>query len=161
MAWVGDSKFTICSTNNIIKNNCANIQAHHANVRNERFRIFGNNGEIRETFDGIHRVFLRGRIYPGLKTTRSIGDLLAHQIGVTSEPEIKQIPLQLGDKYMIVGVDCLWEYFSCQEIINFILKLPVSDRELHGSTSEKIFQRIRDTAGSMKHNDLTFIISFF
>jgi hypothetical protein len=39
------------------------------------------------------RVYVRGRMYPGLSTTRSLGDLLAHQIGVTSEPSVKVINL--------------------------------------------------------------------
>ena len=59
---------------------------HKASDETEAFRIYSNMGEIRETSDGEQRVFLRARMYPGLKTTRSVGDLLAHQIGVTSEP---------------------------------------------------------------------------
>lgn len=33
-------------------------------------------------------------MYPGLTISRSLGDLIAHQIGVTSEPEFVSYELQ-------------------------------------------------------------------
>ena len=119
VSWVGDSMFTICSSNNTPKTckskqcqkKCSHALPHRASRQKEKFRIFGNKGEIRITDDYYHRVFLRGRVYPGMKTTRSIGDLLAHQIGVTSEPDFIHYKIS-GDKYLIVGTDCLWESFT-------------------------------------------------
>jgi hypothetical protein len=59
----------------------------------ELHRIYQNKGEVKSGLalsgDKKPRVYVRGRMYPGLSTTRSLGDLLAHQIGVTSEPSIK------------------------------------------------------------------------
>ena len=59
----------------------------------ELTRIYKSRGEVKTgntlTGDKKPRVYVRGRTYPGLSTTRSLGDLLAHQIGVTSEPSIK------------------------------------------------------------------------
>ena len=123
----------------------AGVEPHIAKLQSEKFRIFGQKGEIRQTDDSIHRVFLRGRIYPGMKTTRSIGDLLAHQIGVTSEPSFKYVDVNHTDKFLIVGVDCLWDNFSShQELIDFIAKMPVSEKDVHGSISDKIYQKVRD-----------------
>jgi serine/threonine protein phosphatase PrpC len=55
-------------------------------------RIYSNKGEVKTGLtlsgDKKPRVYVRGRMYPGLSTTRSLGDLLAHNIGVTSEPSI-------------------------------------------------------------------------
>jgi hypothetical protein len=42
------------------------------------FRIYDNRGEVRQTNDGKHRIFLRARMYPGLKVSRTIGDLIPH-----------------------------------------------------------------------------------
>jgi hypothetical protein len=39
------------------------------------------------------RIYVRGRTFPGLSTSRSLGDLLAHHIGVTSEPSVRIINL--------------------------------------------------------------------
>ena len=55
-----------------------NKPAHKPDVNEEKFRIYNEKGEIRETSDGVSRVFLRGRMYPGLKVSRSIGDLIPH-----------------------------------------------------------------------------------
>lgn len=87
VAWVGDSKFAICERNNTNKiKSSENCHPHTAKLASEKYRIYDNNGEVRQTIDQSDRVFLRGRMFPGMKTTRSLGDLIAHQIGVTSEP---------------------------------------------------------------------------
>ena len=39
--------------------------------------------------DAPHRVFVRGRPFPGLSMSRSIGDTIAALVGVISEPEVK------------------------------------------------------------------------
>ena len=38
-----------------------------------------------------HRVFVKDHLFPGLAMSRAIGDGIAHQIGVVSEPEIVQV----------------------------------------------------------------------
>jgi len=32
------------------------------------------------------RVYVRARMFPGISISRSLGDFMAHKIGVTSEP---------------------------------------------------------------------------
>ena len=60
------------------KNMFLNDAGHHPSLEKEKFRIYNNRGEIRETSDGLQRIFLRARMYPGLKITRTIGDLIPH-----------------------------------------------------------------------------------
>ena len=76
IAWTGDCPAILWgnSRENIIQNN----PLHKPSIDAERFRIYNNRGEIRETDDGVQRVFLRGRMYPGIKLSRSIGDLIPH-----------------------------------------------------------------------------------
>ena len=66
---------------------------HTPSNQNELNRIYANRGEVKKGSltigDKKPRVFVRGRTYPGLSTTRSLGDLLAHHIGVTSEPSVR------------------------------------------------------------------------
>ena len=52
--------------------------AHSPEIPSEKYRIYDNRGEIRETNDGKQRIFLRARMYPGLKVSRTIGDLIPH-----------------------------------------------------------------------------------
>lgn len=164
VSWVGDSMFTVCTGSDTPKKakNNAQVWPHKATMEKERFRIFSSKGEIRQNNDFYHRVYMRGRLYPGMKTTRSIGDLLAHQIGVTSEPDFVSYHLSFSDKWFIVGVDSLWKYFNCPEkLINFISQIPASESVVHGYICDKIFQRVRDSSTKLlQHDDLTFLISF-
>ena len=92
VCWVGDSLFTMCSKTNIPRPNFNDINLlHQPKNPKEKYRIYNSRGEIRETRDGNERVFLRARMYPAIKITRSIGDLIAHQVGVTSEPDFLKI----------------------------------------------------------------------
>lgn len=80
VAWAGDCPVVLWGN----PSNCnrdtflVNDPLHKPTVDAERFRIYNNNGEIRETHDGVHRVFLRARMYPGLNKSRSIGDIIPH-----------------------------------------------------------------------------------
>lgn len=52
-------------------------------------RIYKNGGETRQgPADKKAKIYQRTRMYPALKVSRSLGDLLAHHIGVKSEPNV-------------------------------------------------------------------------
>jgi hypothetical protein len=55
-------------------------------------------------------------MYPAAKHTRSFGDLLAHQIGVTSEPEFKLI--EVGDEELCFTIanEAAWKQITSEEI---------------------------------------------
>ena len=59
-------------------------------------------------------------MYPGLKTTRSIGDLLAHQIGVTSEPNFDSQQIS-SEKCFVLGTPGLFDTLPKKVIIDEIL----------------------------------------
>ena len=88
--WIGDSNIAlqtlkdkgVSGANKLTT--FLNDPPHKPSVLNEKIRIYNNRGEIRETSDGFQRIFLRARMYPGLKISRTIGDLIPHQIGVSS-----------------------------------------------------------------------------
>jgi serine/threonine protein phosphatase PrpC len=67
---------------------------------------------------------------PGLAMSRSLGDLVAHSCGVSSEPgkipfTILSVLLEITkheldpeeDKFVILGSDGLWEFISNEEAI--------------------------------------------
>lgn len=62
---------------------------HSPKVESEKIRIYNNRGETRTSLDNKVRIYVRARMYPGLSISRSLGDILAHHIGVTSEPNVK------------------------------------------------------------------------
>ena len=94
--------------------------AHRPSLVSEKIRIYNNRGEVRETHEGIHRIYLRARMHPGLKVSRSLGDLIPHQIGVISEPEFKVIPISSMDKFLIIATDSVWEYVQPEYLIDYV-----------------------------------------
>lgn len=53
---------------------------------------------------------------PGLAMSRSIGDFVAAQLGVTSEPEVIGVPLTKDHKFVVLASDGVWEFISSQEV---------------------------------------------
>jgi len=95
ISWVGDCHAMLCTKERkfqAIKLTQNTDVVHSPLNHTELKRIYCNKGEVKTGLtlsgDKKPRVYVRGRMYPGLSTTRSLGDLLAHQIGVTSEPSI-------------------------------------------------------------------------
>mmetsp|Transcript_139099 Transcript_139099/g.444296 ORF Transcript_139099/g.444296 Transcript_139099/m.444296 type:complete len:704 (-) Transcript_139099:193-2304(-) len=74
--------------------------------------VLASGGEVRGmTVCGIvaRRVFLRGLQYPGLAMARALGDLVANDLGVLSEPEVHTgIPITDGTT-IVVASDGVWE----------------------------------------------------
>ena len=55
-------------------------------------------------------------MYPGVQVTRSLGDLIAHHIGVTSEPEFVVHDVQKQDTFMTLATDSVWKMLDPTEI---------------------------------------------
>lgn len=94
---------------------------HKPDLKNEANRIIKSNGRIeKRSENGIRtgplRVWLKNENYPGLAMTRSIGDLVASKIGVTSEPEIIEFVIGSECKFVVVASDGVWEILSNEEV---------------------------------------------
>ena len=73
-------------------------------------------------FVGPARVYVKHDDYPGLAMSRSIGDLVAHSVGVSDEPELYIKPLDLeSDTILILASDGLWEFISTEEALRIAL----------------------------------------
>jgi hypothetical protein len=99
MAWVGDCHAVMCKKERktvAVKLTGERI-LHTPADENEMARIYQNRGEVKTGLtlsgDKKPRIYVRGRTYPGLSTSRSLGDLLGHHLGVTSEPSVRIIYL--------------------------------------------------------------------
>ena len=73
---------------------------------------------------------------PALNHTRTIGDLISHQIGVLSEPEIKIHEILQNDKFFVMATNTVWDLVGPDEVIEII-----SDQGLkeYGTCSDMIF----------------------
>eukprot|EP00341_Mesodinium_pulex_P009212 CAMPEP_0116909832 /NCGR_PEP_ID=MMETSP0467-20121206/14516_1 /TAXON_ID=283647 /ORGANISM="Mesodinium pulex, Strain SPMC105" /LENGTH=66 /DNA_ID=CAMNT_0004585277 /DNA_START=637 /DNA_END=837 /DNA_ORIENTATION=- len=60
----------------------------------EKKRIMQSGGEVRKLEGDIpHRVFVKGRAFPGLAMSRALGDLIANSVGVSCEPDVAEFEI--------------------------------------------------------------------
>ena len=133
--------------------------AHKPDLPFEKNRIYNKRGEIRESpIDMKSRIYVRARMYPALATSRSLGDLICHQIGVKSEPDIRIHEVLQHDKFIILGTNTLWEYLAPEEVIEIINEYETKEQ---GMSTEIIMQRVKEIAYNEGQyvDDITFIIS--
>eukprot|EP01041_Mallomonas_annulata_P004192 gene4192-8334_t len=67
---------------------------------------------------------------PGCAFTRSVGDLVAEQVGVCASPEITTYKLSPRDRYVIIASDGVFEFLTSQAVIDILMKF---DDVLKGS----------------------------
>jgi serine/threonine protein phosphatase PrpC len=48
--------------------------------------------------------------------SRSIGDFIAHSVGVIPDPEVMRFELNPDHKFLIIASDGVWEFLSNEEI---------------------------------------------
>ena len=100
---------------------------HKPDIESEKERILSNGGVIHPyydelgVFEGPNRVYEKGKTYPGLSLTRTIGDLEAEKIGIISEPDITIKKKDSTCKYIVLGSDGLWDVikpYDVRRIVN-------------------------------------------
>jgi serine/threonine protein phosphatase PrpC len=50
-----------------------------------------------------------------------MGDTIAHDIGVVSNPEVKSFLVGIEDKFVVIGSDGVWEFLSNEEIAKIVI----------------------------------------
>ena len=89
----------------------------------EKERIIKCGGEVEKMVDennvgvGPFRVWAKGKSYPGLSMSRSIGDMDAKNVGVIPNPEFVEYKIDSRTKYMIVCSDGIWEFISNEDVM--------------------------------------------
>jgi len=98
---------------------------HHPRVESELARCVEMGCElgVEEHEDGYveRRIFVKGKGYPGLLMTRSLGDLSVKGHGVVSTPEVVEWPTPQG-ALLIVASDGVWEVMSTQKASEIIFE---------------------------------------
>lgn len=91
----------------------------------EKKRIHASGGEVKRLEGDIpHRVFLKGKLYPGLAMSRSIGDLVGQSAGVTHIPEVNSLAIEDNFSFFVLCSDGVWEFISSQEAVDILAKFP-------------------------------------
>jgi serine/threonine protein phosphatase PrpC len=66
---------------------------------------------------------------PGLAISRSMGDQVAHSIGVTNLPEVQAFKIDRHDKFIVIGSDGLWQYVNEGEVGKITFANYLKDRD--------------------------------
>ena len=122
---VGDSRAILIKEN---KDIIELSQDQKPDNENEKKRIESMGGIVSQCNDlyddgkigGPFRIWIKGCDYPGIAMSRSIGDKIAHGIGVINEPEILLFNLDENSKYIIIGSDGVWQYLNNIDILDII-----------------------------------------
>ena len=98
----------------------------------EKKRIYENGGIVMQVMDendeaiGPFRVWMKGKTYPGLAISRTIGDADAKKIGVIPNPQFIEYTINSKTRYIIACSDGIWEFISNEEVMrianNYYLK---------------------------------------
>ena len=76
-------------------------------------------GVVGERCDDPPRVFLGGNKFPGCAFTRSLGDSIAKELGVSAEPELTHLDLSNGKtKCIIIASDGVFEFVTNDEVVD-------------------------------------------
>lgn len=98
-------------------------QDHKPTLPEERARIEAKGGEVKKIPSDIpHRVFVKGKDYPGLAMSRAIGDSIAHDLGVSSEPEVTEIDVAEEDEFVLLCSDGVWEFIKNEDAVEIVGK---------------------------------------
>ena len=125
----------------------------------EKIRIYSNKGETKVAkSDNQTKVYARARTYPGLPITRSLGDVLAHHIGVTSEPSVVIRNLDSSEKFLTIATDGIWRYFNPTDIGEIVAE---SVLDGYGASCDLITSKVYDLCveSGKDPDDATIIIT--
>ena len=99
---------------------------HKPNLPEEKRRIEEANGEVVQLgANEPFRVCMKKYPipYPGLAMSRSIGDKIAHRLGVSDKPEIKEFDInEYNPKAVIIGSDGLWDFTTNENVKSIVDK---------------------------------------
>jgi len=134
VAHVGDSRAVLGRRGADGKMTAMNLTSDHKPTRpDELARIEKMGGEVKKLVGDIpHRVFVKGRMYPGLAMSRAIGDTVGASVGVIPDPDFKIVDVQPQDTFLIISTDGVWEFISSQEAVDMVAE----------STKDKVQQSV-------------------
>ena len=124
----GDSRVTLgVEVDGAIKAQALSID-HKPDAPEEKARIVAAGGrvfavEYDDGIDGPPRVWLGHMDVPGLAMSRSVGDVVAHTAGVSTEPEFFVHQISHVDRFLVSATDGLWEFLSDDEVVAMVAKI--------------------------------------
>ena len=122
---VGDSRAILIKENKEIIELSHDQKPDNESEKNRIENMGGIVSQCNDLYDdgkigGPFRIWIKGCDYPGIAMSRSIGDKIAHGIGVINEPEILLFNLDENSKYIIIGSDGIWQFINNIDILDIV-----------------------------------------
>ena len=166
---LGDSRAILARYENGAYNAINLSRDHKLTEPDEMKRVLNSGGIIKQYCDiktkeytGPERVFLNNSEIPGLAMSRSIGDSIAHNIGVISEPEILRLNYNGNEKFIVIASDGIWEYIDSEECVKIIKDYYENNMDAVGGLNalvKEAFKRWKNENDNV--DDITAIVIFF
>jgi serine/threonine protein phosphatase PrpC len=120
---------------------------HTPCIKEERLRVEEHGGVI-DRIDwlkvGPLRVWFKGKKYPGLTITRSLGDFEAIPLGIIPVPDIKEYDIDEEKiKILVMATNGVWEFLTNDKIMDLTWQFYESE-DAQGAT-----EKIIETAGKI------------
>ena len=120
---------------------------HTPCIKEERLRVEEHGGVI-DRIDwlkvGPLRVWFKGKKYPGLTITRSLGDFEAIPLGIIPVPDIKEYDIDEEKiKILVMATNGVWEFLTNDKIMDITWQFYESE-DAQGAT-----EKIIETAGKI------------
>ena len=135
---------------------------HKPELPKEKERIIGCQGEVFQEYKSDpYRVWCKGKDYPGIAMSRSLGDTVAKSIGVCYEPEITIRKINRDNMYIIVASDGLWDVLSNKQVEEIVTPFYYRN-DIEGASDELLKQTKLQYNNDYNNgrDDITFIIYF-
>ena len=160
----GDSRAILISKKNKRYNNIIELSRDHKpDLPEEKIRIERSGGRVDKIFGmGPYRVWFKNEDYPGLAMSRSIGDRLAHKVGVSDIPEIKEFSIEDTTPLAVVlASDGVWEFMKNEEVSDIVYRF--EDSKDANTCARKIVERARQIweKTGFAIDDITCVVVFF
>ena len=132
----------------------------------EKKRIELAGGEIAQYEEdgeksGPYRVWAKGKAYPGIAMSRSIGDYIATSLGVIPEPICIEDIIDKDTKFIIIASDGVWEFISNKKAANIVLPF-YEKNDPDGACKALIKESIEWwNKEDIVVDDITVIVAFF
>lgn len=161
---IGDSRCIAISYTN---NNVIQLtKDHKPDDTAERERIESKGGEVARVNwanFGPFRVWFKGKNYPGLAMSRSIGDNIAKSIGVINEPDITIYNANaLNVKAIVIATDGVWEFMNNNRIRDIVIEYYKAD-DCKGAAKKIVAEarKLWEVNNKMGIDDITCIVIYF
>ena len=163
---LGDNKAVLARYENGLYNYINLNREHKPTTPDEKKRILEHNGKIGYLYgntEGPKKIWLKNSDIPGLHISRSFGDVIAHNVGVISEPEIKNFYYNGNEKFIILASHGFWDLIDSKESIEIVKEYYENNMDAIGALNKLALVLLNKSENQKKsiNDDITIIIVFF